>query len=166
MNEQARAIGAIDWERWEAVDAATLLFVIRQGEVLLIRKKRGLGAGKINAPGGRLDPDETAAQAAVREVQEEVLITPTGVRFAGRHRFQFVDGYSLDVSVFVADGFVGTPGETDEAVPLWFPVDAIPFDEMWADDVLWVPLMLRGVPFDGRWIFDGETIVDYVLAAT
>ena len=40
------------------------------GQVLLIRKKRGLGAGKINGPGGKLDPGETFAQTAVREVQE------------------------------------------------------------------------------------------------
>lgn len=37
---------------------ATLMFVIDEarGEVLLIRKKRGLGAGKINGPGGKIDP--------------------------------------------------------------------------------------------------------------
>ncbi|MCO4773592.1 MAG: 8-oxo-dGTP diphosphatase [Deltaproteobacteria bacterium] len=157
------SVQAIDWDTWKAVDVATLLFVIKDGRVLLIRKKRGLGAGKINAPGGRLDPGETAAQAAVREVQEELIVTPTGIQEMGVHRFQFVDGYSLHVHVYTATDFKGTPTETDEAIPLWFDVDAIPFEEMWADDVLWVPLMLRDVWFDGRWIFDGEAIVDYVL---
>ena len=40
---------------WRPVHQATLLFVINDGNVLLIRKKRGLGAGKINGPGGKLD---------------------------------------------------------------------------------------------------------------
>ena len=161
--KQPSTVAAIEWDTWTAVDIATLLFVIQDGRVLLIRKKRGLGAGKINAPGGRLDPGETPEQCAIREVQEELVVTATGVRAAGVHRFQFVDGYSLHVHVFTADGYEGTPTETEEAIPLWFPVDEIPFDEMWADDRLWIPMMLANRWFDGRWIFDGDDIVDYVL---
>jgi hypothetical protein len=33
--------------------------------------------------------------------------------------------------------------ETEEAVPLWCPLDEIPYDQMWADDVYWIPFMLR-----------------------
>ena len=67
----------IDWPSWSPGDRATLLFVIRDGEVLLIRKKRGLGAGKINGPGGRIEAGESPLEAAIREVQEEVGVTPT-----------------------------------------------------------------------------------------
>ncbi len=157
------SIDAIDWDTWVAKDPCTLLFVVRDGQVLLIRKKRGLGAGKVNAPGGRMEAGETPAECAVREVQEELLVTPTGLHLAGQHRFQFVDGYSLLVHVFVASDCEGTAGETDEAIPMWTSLDAIPFDEMWADDRLWIPHLLAGTPFDGRWIFDGDAIVDYVL---
>jgi 8-oxo-dGTP diphosphatase len=155
-------IDDIDWSAWTG-EVATLLFVVRDGRVLLIRKKRGLGAGKINGPGGRLEGDETPAACAIREVEEELCVTPTGLWHAGEHRFQFVDGYRLHVHVFTATGCVGVATETDEAVPLWTPLDAIPFEEMWADDRLWIPTMLAGGRFDGRWIFDGERIVDYVL---
>lgn len=157
-------IAAIDWASWKAVDLATLCFVLHDGEALLIRKKRGLGAGKINAPGGRLDPGETPVECAVREVQEELHVTPKELAHRGEHRFQFVDGYSLHVHVFTATAFEGVATETDEAIPRWTPVDAIPFDEMWADDRLWIPPMLAGRRFDGRWIFDGDAIVDHVLA--
>ena len=50
----------------------TLLFVIRAGQILLIHKKRGLGAGKINGPGGRLHLGESPLHGAVREVKEEL----------------------------------------------------------------------------------------------
>ena len=66
-----------DWSTWQPTLRATLLFIVRDGEILLIRKKRGLGAGKINGPGGKIDPGETARQCAVREVEEELLITAT-----------------------------------------------------------------------------------------
>lgn len=145
------------------VDVATLLFVRRGLELLLIRKRRGLGAGKINAPGGRLEPGETPEQAAIREVQEEVGVTPTGVRARGELRFVFTDGYRLHCHVFAADGCVGEPVDTDEALPRWVPVDRLPYDEMWADDALWLPKLLAGWRFDGRFTFDGERMLWHEL---
>ena len=149
----------IDWTAWRPVDLATLLFVLRGDEVLLIRKKRGLGAGLVNGPGGRVDPGETPRQAAVREVQEELGITPAAPRWLGEHRFQFRDGYSLYVHVYVSEDFVGEPKETDEAVPLWVQRDAMPYDEMWADDRHWLPLMLAGQRFSGHYIFDKQEMI-------
>lgn len=156
-----KSLSEIDWASWTPVDRATLLFVVRGGRILLIRKKRGLGAGKINGPGGRLEDGESPRQCAVREVEEEVRVTPTGVRERGELFFQFVDGYSIHVWVFCADGCEGEVAETDEAVPHWFSLDAIPYDEMWADDRLWLPLLLDGREFDGRFIFDGDRMVDH-----
>ena len=49
----------LDWSTWRARDPATLVFVLRGDEVLLIDKKTGLGMGKVNAPGGKVDPGET-----------------------------------------------------------------------------------------------------------
>ncbi|MCO4760361.1 MAG: 8-oxo-dGTP diphosphatase [Myxococcales bacterium] len=162
-NAACTTVAEIDWSSWEPVDFATLLFVFRGDEVLLIEKKRGLGEGLVNAPGGRLEPGETAMQAAVREVQEELHVTPLEPRWCGRHRFQFRDGYSMDVQVFAADSFEGTPTETDEAVPLWVPCDAIPYERMWADDVHWIPLLLAGEQFEGRYVFDGQKMCDFVI---
>ena len=147
----------IDWGRWIPDERATLCFVIRGGEILLIRKKRGLGAGKINGPGGRLEPGETALECAIRETQEELGVTPVGVELAGELSFQFTDGYSLFGSVFRASGCVGVATETDEAVPRWTPVGAIPFEQMWADDELWFPHLFAGRHFEGRFLFDSES---------
>jgi 8-oxo-dGTP diphosphatase len=153
----------VDWDNWAPQERATLLFVLHGDQVLLIRKKRGLGAGKINGPGGRLDPDETPPVTAVREVQEELCITPSGLRECGELAFQFTDGYALHVYVFTADGYEGEPQETEEAAPLWFPVEAMPFDEMWADDRLWFPLLLAGTRFTGRFLFDGDDMLGHDL---
>jgi 8-oxo-dGTP diphosphatase len=158
-----RKVSEIDWARWTPRDRATLVFVVRGAELLLMRKKRGLGAGKINGPGGRLEPGETALECAVREVQEELCITPRALRYVGDNAFHFVDGYSIHVSVYVTDAFDGTPTETDEGAPLWFPLDAIPYDEMWEDDRIWLPLALAEQPFTARWIFDGDRMLDYEL---
>lgn len=151
----------IDWTTWKPTQRATLLFVIRDGLGLFIHKKRGLGAGKINGPGGRIDPGETAAQCAVREVQEELLVTPTGVTPEGQLFFQFADGFALQGYVFRAAGCDGTPQETPEAVPHWIPLDQIPYERMWADDRIWLPRMLAGQKFVGRFLFDGDTMLGH-----
>ena len=155
-----RLVSEIDWQRWNPTERATLLFVLQNNHILLINKKTGLGAGKINGPGGRIESGETAAEGAVREVQEELCVTPTGVRPAGELYFQFIDGYSLHGSVFTASGFEGQLCETREAAPIWTPLDRIPYDRMWADDSLWLPLLLQGKGFCGFFVFDGDTMLD------
>lgn len=157
----ARRVGDIDWSLWKAKDPATLLFVIRDEQILLIRKKRGLGAGKINGPGGKVDPGETPLECAVRECQEELHITPLDPQYGGQHLFQFTDGYSIHVWAYRCDAFEGTPTETEEAEPLWFALDEIPYDQMWADDRIWLPLLIEGKPFVGRYVFDGDRMLDY-----
>jgi len=151
----------IEWDRWEPVETATLLFVIRDGHILLIHKKRGLGAGKINGPGGRLEPGESPMEGAIREVREELLTTPEQVRFCGELFFQFTDGHALHGHVFRADDCSPPPRETEEAEPLWVPLDAIPYDLMWADDRLWLPLLVEEQPFLGRFVFDGDTMLSH-----
>ena len=46
----------IDWTSWQGVIHATLMFIVKDGQILLIEKKRGLGAGKIKGPGARSIP--------------------------------------------------------------------------------------------------------------
>ncbi len=153
--------GVIDWTTWTPRERANLCFIVKDGRVLLIRKKRGLGAGKINGPGGKVEPGETALESAIRETQEEIGVTPREIEERGVLHFQFIDGYSLQCVVFVARDFDGEPIETVEAAPLWFDLDAIPFDEMWADDRHWLPRTLRGGSFDGWFVFDGDAMLSH-----
>lgn len=155
----------IHWATWTPTDTATLVFIVRDGLVLLIRKKRGLGAGKINGPGGRLDPGETPLACAVREMQEELVTVPLDPIEHGRLSFQFVDGYGIHVHVFRATRYRGDPRETVEATPLWTPLDAVPFHEMWADDALWLPVLLAGDRFRGWFVFDGDRMLDAAVEA-
>ncbi|MDF7806710.1 8-oxo-dGTP diphosphatase [Pontiellaceae bacterium B12219] len=158
-----KTVNDVDWENWEPVTVATLMFVIKDGKILLIHKKRGFGKGKINGPGGKLEPGETTEQCAIRETQEELCITPTGVEFAGELHFQFTDDNSIHGYVYTATDYEGEPTETDEAVPLWYSIDNLPFERMWQDDHIWFPYMLEGRQFSGRFIFDDDRMLDHVI---
>ena len=149
------------WNEWTPSERAVLLFVIQNGSILLIRKKRGLGAGKINGPGGRIEPGESPKDAAIRETHEELLITPIEPEPRGSLHFHFLDGYKLHCTVFVASKFTGQPTETDEAVPLWTPIEAIPFQEMWADDRYWLPGVIAGKKFTAWFTFDGDRMLEH-----
>jgi 8-oxo-dGTP diphosphatase len=58
---------------------------VRDGRVLLARRSphRTTYAGLWSFPGGHQEPGETLIEALVREVQEEVGVTPTNCRFIG-----------------------------------------------------------------------------------
>lgn len=158
-----KSLNDVDWENWQAKDPATLVFVIRDGRILLIDKKTGLGKGKVNGPGGKVEKGESPEDCAVRECHEELGITVSGLQYCGQHKFQFVDGYSIHVWVYRTDQFEGVPTESVEARPLWVDLDKIPYEQMWEDDEIWLPMMLRGERFAGRWIFDGDRMLDFEL---
>lgn len=148
---------------------ATLCHPVVDGELLLIRKRRGLGAGKLVGPGGKVEPGETPREAARREVREEVRVEPTGLERCGEFAFHFRDGSpdedSMYVHVFTADGVDGEPETTAEAVPEWYPATDPPYDEMWVDDRVWVPHMLAGEPFEGTFVLadGGDSLLRYEM---
>jgi len=54
------------------------------GVILTVRREHlRTHAGQIAFPGGRLDPDEDAVAAALREAQEEILLDPAAVELVG-----------------------------------------------------------------------------------
>lgn len=149
----------IDWTQWSGEMLATILFIIKDGQVLLIEKKTGLGAGKINGPGGKIEPGETPLEAAIRETQEELMVTPHSPRKLGELQFAMSDHVDIHCHVYRADDYSGIPTETDEAKPVWTALDAIPYDRMWEDDRHWLPLVVEEMSFLGRFAFDGERML-------
>ena len=158
-----RRLSDVDWSRWQAEIPATLVFVVNDGKILLIDKKTGIGKGKVNGPGGKIEKGESAEACAIRECHEELGITVSNLKYCGEHRFQFVDGLTIHVWVYLTSDFEGTPTESREAKPLWVALDDIPYEKMWEDDAIWIPMMLRDEQFRGRWIFDGDRMLDYEL---
>ncbi len=145
----------------------TLCYIIKSGKILLIKKKRGLGKGKWNGPGGKVDDAEDIEFAASREVLEEIGIVPDSPVKVGELEF-YIDGkdeIDWHVFVFVADEYDGIEKESEEAVPKWFPTNKIPYDEMWTDDRIWMPLMLERKSFKGRFYFDrgGKNILKHEI---
>ena len=147
---------------WKPPVIATLIYIIRDEEVLLIKKKRGHGAGKVNAPGGKVSESESLITCAVRECEEEVGITALNPQSRGLLRFQdLVNGFALQGAVFLATDFSGTPKESLEATPFWCLKSAIPYDLMWEDDRYWLPYVLSGKSIVGDFYFRDDHLVSW-----
>jgi 8-oxo-dGTP diphosphatase len=138
----------------------TLLILKRNHELLLAMKKRGFGKGKWNGVGGKLRPGETVEHALIRECEEEIGVTPTNFYKVAIHIFTFPrDGEMIrhEAHVFMCDQWVGEPEETEEMAPRWFSTSEIPYDHMWNNDALWLPLVLRGKKLQCSFTSDEDT---------
>ena len=69
----------------------TLVLIVEESRALLGMKKRGFGVGKWNGFGGKVEPNETVNDAAIREIQEEAGITPLDMKQIGLMAFDFPD---------------------------------------------------------------------------
>lgn len=139
------------------IQPCTLLFLRRDDEILLAMKKRGLGKGRYNGVGGKIEQGETVEQAAVRECEEEIEVTPTKFHQVARLDFLMdadTEPWRIDGHVFVATEWQGEPTETEEMAPQWFKLADIPYNQMWEDDTLWLPQVLDGMLLEASFIFD------------
>ena len=153
----------VDDRRWGEVQWATLLFVVRGDQVLLIHKKRGHGQGKINGPGGKVERGETPLACAVRETREEVGLSVADVRPVANLKFHDTDGSRMLGFVYTAALGDREPVETIEAKPFWCQIDALPFDDMWDDDRVWLPRALTGDCVSGEFLMHDDRLVNHCL---
>lgn len=148
---------------------ATLCLLLRPGFVLLGRKKTGFGKGHIVGIGGKLEKDESARQAAVREVMEEIAVTldEDDLTLVATIDFRFPakPSWNLAVDVFTSERWTGEPQNSAEIDPLWLPIEQLPLDDMWDDSKLWLPRILAGERLACRFVYgdDNATVVEAIV---
>ncbi len=141
----------------------TLVFVVRDDQILLGMKKRGFGAGRWNGFGGKVEAGESIEEAARRETTEESGIRILALERVGVHEFRFTvrPDEILEAHVFRVQDYEWEPIETEEMRPEWFPIDAIPYDTMWSDDRYWFPIFLAGKKFRTKFLFgEGDVVLE------
>ena len=136
---KADKVDDIPWGSWEPTERCVLTYVMDSEKALLILKKRGMGEGYFNAPGGHIELEETSVEAAVRMI-----------------------GYG-----FTTDQWEGELiDECDETKPFWVKKSDIDYSRMWEDDRLWLPMLMEGKKFEGWFIFDDRKMVDAKVEET
>jgi len=143
----------------------TLGLLVEKEKILLGMKKAGFGAGRWNGFGGKVEPGESIEQAMIREFYEESNIQVTDYKKMGVIEFEFRGNpVILEVHIYLITKYNGEPKETKEMKPQWFPINDIPYQQMWPDDKHWLPLFLQGKKFKGKFLFENQdTILEYLL---
>ncbi|HOJ76948.1 MAG TPA: NUDIX domain-containing protein [Bacillota bacterium] len=128
--------------------------------VLLGLKKTGFGAGKYCGFGGKIEAGETAEAAAIRELNEEafIVVTKEALKRAGELTYFFPDNpeLNLKITIFVASKWAGEPQESTEMKPEWFDAVNIPYNQMWADSIHWLPHILKGHSLTATFIYNSD----------
>ena len=137
---------------------ATLCEIIKDGKLLLKKASRGVSKGNWNGLGGRIENNETEIENVIREVKEESGLTIDNPKKHGVITFYQGgrDKVFAIVHLFSTDRFDGEIKPSDEGELRWFDINSIPYEEMWPDDVFWLPLVLEGKGFNAEFIYDDE----------
>jgi len=141
----------------------TLCFIRDKNRLLLALKKRGFGAGKWNGFGGKIGEHETIEVSAIRETKEECGIDIEKLEKRAVINF-ILPKQQIECHVFEITKYSGEPIETEEMKPQWFEIDKLPYESMWSDDPIWLPLFLDNKKFKARFIFDEhDQVIDHEI---
>ena len=157
-----------------SMTATCLCLLTRTGgggerQVLLGHKKTGLGSGKIVGLGGHVEPSETPAEAAAREVKEEagLHVAPEALVEVAHVMFLFpvCPRWDMVVSIFTSASWWGEATDTAEITPEWFPDTRLPLDRMWDDAKYWLPRVLAGERVSATFSYaaDCETVAEAAI---
>jgi 8-oxo-dGTP diphosphatase/2-hydroxy-dATP diphosphatase len=148
------------------IKQATLVFLIKKSgfeikEICLAMKKRGFGANRWNGVGGKVEVGETIEEAAIREAEEEISVRIKDLYKVAELTFYFSENpdWNQTVYVYLAESWEGEPIESEEMCPQWYQVDKIPYDDMWPDDIFWLPEILKGRKLSASFTLGSSDII-------
>lgn len=145
---------------------STLIFLVRQNEILLAMKKRGFGANRWNGVGGKVESGESIEEAARRECKEEIDVVPGELKEVAVIDFIFPSkpDWNQTVTAYFSETWDGNPSESEEMSPKWFSFEDLPFNEMWSDDKFWLPEVLKGKNITATFTLgDNDEIISYII---
>jgi 8-oxo-dGTP pyrophosphatase MutT (NUDIX family) len=149
--------------------SAVVGYLVEGDKVCLGLRKEvsfGLGEHLVAGIGGKVGDspeirDETPAMAMDREASEEIGIRIVEKQEMGRVRFMFShkplnSSWNQDVTIYCITRWDGIPAETESTRPAWFDMGRMPWQNMWADNVHWLPKVLSGQRVDAIFLFDAD----------
>jgi len=139
----------------------------REGKVLLAWRQEGFGKNKYNPFSGPIAPGGNASKAATRDLKAQSGLQAVDIAKLGKLVIVLQgNAIALDIDVFRVTSWRGDVTEVDDIRPRWFAsptgksspkLPVVPFDQMFADNELWLPLLTAGKYFIGRIDFDSPS---------
>ncbi len=137
---------------------ANLGIIIKGSKILLCMKKRWFWVGLWNSAWWKIDWCETMEECMIRELKEETNLDvekndlkEVGILY---FYFDFKPEWNQKVVIFMINDFKWILQETEEMKPEWFSIDQIPYNQMWKDDIIWLPRIINWEKVEYDFYFD------------
>lgn len=136
----------------------TLCYLHTASDILLAMKKKGLGVGKLNGVGGKVEEGETVEQAIVRETMEEIGVSINEENLEKVAIITFTHEvkteWNQECHIFMVSEWEGDPVESEEMSPEWYSKNNLPLERMWESDAYWLSDVLGGDRIMASFNFD------------
>jgi 8-oxo-dGTP diphosphatase len=139
----------------------TLVYALRDGQVLMMYRRKEPNLGQWIAPGGKVELHESPAECAVRELAEE-----TGLRAAGRPELRLIvtetsplPDWQWLMFIYLVREFSGElAGDGREGDLAWVPIDQVAALNIPQADAIFFPLVMDGSPgpISMKFEYDGD----------
>lgn len=141
---------------------ATLIYVRRGDQTLMLHKAKGYQKGKWNGLGGKLEPGESPEACMAREVFEESGLKVEAAQLKGFITFPAFDG--LDdwyTFVYLVTAFSGDVKASDEGDLEWIPNSKILDLNIYDGDRIFVPWLEQDRFFSAVFRYEAGDFKDY-----
>jgi 8-oxo-dGTP diphosphatase len=126
----------------------TLVYALRHGEVLMMHRRQEPNLSQWTAPGGKIEVNESPAECAVRELQEE-----TGLVTHGRPELRVIatetsplPNWQWLMFIYLVTDFSGQVGQCDEGDLAWIPTGQVLSLPIPQADAIFFPFVVGGSP--------------------
>ncbi len=134
----------------------TEALAVKDGKVLLGRKKRSFGKGKWLGFGGKIEKGESLENGLEKECKEECRVRVKQFEKRGVLTFHYIDDPEMEVHYYEMLEYDGVLCESKEMEVKWFDLSKIPYNKMFPNDRYWLPMFLKKEFFEGEFWFDKD----------
>lgn len=160
--------------KMEKSQLTTLCYIEKDDSYLMLHrvsKKNDVNKDKWIGVGGHFEKNESPEDCLLREVYEETGLKLTSYRYRGMVTFIFEDMPAEYMSLYTADGFIGSVTNADgsmkeceEGILAWIKKTDIGKLKLWEGDRIFLRLLDENIPFFSlKLVYQGDFLTEAVL---
>ncbi len=144
---------------------ATLCYVQKEGKTLMLyrnKKENDYHEGKWNGLGGKLEPQESPEECAIREIREESGLVVTDPKLVGFITFPLFDGKDdWYCFLYTCNKFTGELIDSPEGELEWIPDDKVRDLNLWDGDKIFLEWVMSDKFFSAKFNYKDGKFIDY-----
>ena len=104
------------------VRKAVRTFLINDNKIIVIKYKTNKNMNYYDIPGGKIEENESAINASIREFKEETGIEVINQKYKGNVIIEYPN-MVFDFDIYLVNDYKGNPQEFDENYSMWINIE-------------------------------------------